>query len=98
MFCYTISGHWHNEFIFSKEFNKPYGDSGQTADCSQSQKRHCAGFILAIYIYIYIHPRDKEKCPLNGGVPIIEAIDYKDYMSVNFSGTKVCVPLIEVSP
>ena len=46
------------------------------------------------------HPRDKEKCALNinRGVPLIEVIGYKDYMSVNFAGTKVCVPLKEVTP
>ena len=31
-------------------------------------------------------------------VPLIEVIEYKDYMSINFAGTKVCVPLKEGSP
>ena len=44
------------------------------------------------------HPQDKEKCPLDRGVPLIEVLDFKDYMSVNFAGTKVCVTVNEVSP
>ena len=34
------------------------------------------------------HPRDKEKCRLNRGVPLTEVntCRYKEYMSVNFAG------------
>ena len=38
------------------------------------------------------HPRNKEKCPLNRGVPLIEVVRYKDYMSVNFAGKKFVSP------
>lgn len=36
--CYVEHniGHYHNQFIFSKHFNKPCRDSGQRADCSES--------------------------------------------------------------
>ena len=43
------------------------------------------------------HPRDKGKWPLNRGVPLTEVNRYKNDMSVNFAGTKVCAPLKEVS-
>ena len=39
--------------------------------------------------YIRIHPRDKEKCPLNRVVSLIEVTCTKDY---------ICVPLENVFP
>lgn len=37
-FCYAqhSDGHYHNEFIFSKQFDEPHRDYGQTADCSEN--------------------------------------------------------------
>ena len=44
------------------------------------------------------HSLCKETCSLNKGILLIEVDTYKDYMSVNFAGTKVCVPLKEGFP
>lgn len=34
------------------------------------------------------HPQNNKKCPFNRGVPLIEVVDYKDYMNVHFVGKK----------
>ena len=59
-----------------------------------SNMRGSLGEFESTYMYYRYYTRDHIRL----GIPLIEVIDYKDHMRVNFAGTKVCVHLKEVSP
>ena len=75
--------------IVRKTCCRKYGNLLATGNAEKKIYQYCLN-------YMYMYPQDKEKCPLNRGVPLIE-VQRLLWALIVPGQIKVSVPLMEVS-